>query len=90
MANLTPDFLSIARATNQSHRALARRFAAEMGMSWRVTLRRIRILRAVEALATSDTTIAFSVGYISLSGFNAAFRDLMKMSPRNYRASFQT
>lgn len=85
-------FAEIAQAACQSPRALARRFADEMGMSWRQVLRRIRIVRAVEALAGGDapvTEIALSVGYNSLSAFNAAFRDLMGSSPSDYRRSFR-
>jgi AraC-like DNA-binding protein len=88
----TPSFEEIARATGQSPRALARRFADEMGMTWRETLRRIRMIRAVEALAQSDasvTEIALAVGYSSLSAFNAAFRDLTGKSPSEYRATFR-
>ncbi len=82
----------IARDTGQSSRALARRFAQEMGMTWSETLRRIRLIQAVEALASSDksvTEIAQSVGYQSLSSFNAAFRELLGMNPSQYRASFK-
>jgi transcriptional regulator GlxA family with amidase domain len=92
-ANGTPSFEDIARATGQSPRALARRFSEEMGMTWREALRRIRIIRAVEALAGSDasvTEIALAVGYNSLSAFNAAFRDLTGRSPSEYRATFQS
>lgn len=87
-----PVFTEIARATGQSPRALARRFSAEMGMTWREALRRIRLIRAVEALASGDapvTEIALDVGYNSLSAFNAAFRDLMGKSPGEYRATFR-
>ncbi|WP_284154711.1 AraC family transcriptional regulator [Algicella marina] len=85
-------FEDIARATGHSPRALARKFASEMGMTWRESLRRIRILRAVELLAESDapvTQIALDVGYTSLSAFNAAFRDLTGKTPSQYRASFR-
>ncbi len=88
-----PVFTEIARATGQSPRALARRFAEEMGMTWREILRRIRLIRAVEALAGSNapvTEIALEVGYTSLSAFNAAFRDLTGKSPSEYRATFRT
>lgn len=81
----------IADLCGQSPRALARRFATEMGMTWSQTLTRIRIIRAIERLAMSEssiTEIALSVGYNSLSGFNAAFRDLTDMTPTQYRASF--
>jgi len=60
-------------------------------MTWSEMLRRIRIIRAVETLAQSRasvTEIAQSVGYSSLSGFNAAFKDLMQKTPTQYRASF--
>ena len=76
-AHADPTFEEIAFSSNQSPRALARRFAGEMGMTWREVLRHVRIMKAVEALATTDgqiTQIALSVGYGSLSGFNAAFR----------------
>lgn len=83
-----PDFASIAKAVGQSPRTLARRFSKEMGMTWRETLRRLRVIKAIELLATSTATvteISFSVGYASLSAFNAAFRDLVGMSPTEYR-----
>jgi AraC-like DNA-binding protein len=88
----TPSFAAIARATGQSPRAMARRFADEMGMSWRQALQRLRMMRAVEALAMSEssvTEIALSVGYASISAFNSAFRDLMGVSPTDYRRSFR-
>jgi AraC-like DNA-binding protein len=87
-----PSFESVAKATGQSPRALARRFATEMGMTWREALRRIRLIRAIEALALTDqsvTQVALDVGYGSLSAFNAAFRDLTGKSPGQYRASFR-
>jgi AraC-like DNA-binding protein len=55
-------------------------------------LRRMRVMRAIEQLATSQdsvTTIAHAVGYTSLSAFNAAFRDLTGRTPTQYRASFR-
>lgn len=90
MAHADPTFAEIAVASNQSPRALARRFSGEMGLTWREVLRHIRIMKAVERLATSDaqiTEIALSVGYSSLSGFNAAFRQQMQMTPTEYRTS---
>ena len=85
-------FEQVAADTGQSPRALSRRFATELGMTWREALRRIRITRAVELLATGDTpvtVVALGVGYNSISAFNAAFRDLMGSSPSDYRASFR-
>jgi AraC-like DNA-binding protein len=49
-------------------------------------------LRAIEELAAGDTAvtkIAFTVGYTSLSAFNAAFRQLTGRAPTEYRASFR-
>jgi AraC-like DNA-binding protein len=88
-----PKFTQIAHDTGQSPRALARRFSEEIGMTWRDALRRIRMIRAIEALASSDasvTEIAMTVGYNSLSSFNVAFRDLTGKSPSQYRATFQS
>jgi AraC-like DNA-binding protein len=86
-----PVFADIAYQTGQSTRALSRRFAEEMGMTWRQALCHIRMMRAVEALAGTDlpvTEIAFLVGYNSISAFNAAFRGLLGVSPTQYRDSF--
>lgn len=87
-----PDFEAIARATGQSSRTLARRFAQEMGMTWSDALRRIRVIRAVEALANSDrpiTTISMDVGYNSVSAFNTAFRSVMGTTPSQYRSTLR-
>ena len=90
LASENPTFDEIASRSNQSPRALTRRFASEMGMTWREVLRHIRIMNAVGALATTNasvTEIALSAGYRSLSGFNAAFREQMQMTPSEYRTS---
>ncbi len=61
-----PSFGEIAAASGHTTRTMARLFAAEMGMSWREVLRRIRIIRAIEQLSTSDkkiTSVALDVGY---------------------------
>ncbi len=87
-----PSFEEIAAEVAVSPRSLARRFEAELGMTWRQALRRMRMIRAVEALAASSapvTTIAFEVGYGSLSAFNAAFRDFAGVTPSAYRTSFR-
>ncbi|WP_298262178.1 AraC family transcriptional regulator [uncultured Litoreibacter sp.] len=90
LAHTPLTFDEVARQSNQSPRALARRFSSEMGMTWREVLRHTRVMNAVEALVMTNapiTEIALSVGYESLSGFNAAFRRQMQMSPTEYRAS---
>lgn len=83
----------LARDVGLVPRSLARRFEDEAGMTWRAALRRMRVMRAIERLASGDdpiTTIAFDVGYGSLSAFNAAFRELTGRTPTDYRRSFRT
>jgi AraC-like DNA-binding protein len=85
-------FEDVAREVGLAPRSLARRFEDESGMTWRAVLRRMRVLRAVEELATGEDSIAavaHRVGYTSLSAFNAAFRDLTGRTPTQYRASFR-
>jgi transcriptional regulator GlxA family with amidase domain len=84
-------FEEVASEVGLAPRSLARRFQEETGMTWRAVLRRMRVLRAIEELAAGDTpitTIAFRVGYSSLSAFNAAFLELTGRTPTWYRASF--
>jgi AraC-like DNA-binding protein len=88
----TQSFDDIAREAGATPRTLARRFADELGMTWRQTQRRLRMLHAVEALADTGPTItevAFSTGYNSLSAFNAAFRDFTGQTPSDYRAAIR-
>jgi AraC-like DNA-binding protein len=84
-------FEDIARTVATTPRSLARHFRTELGTSWHDCVRRMRMIRAIEALATSSssiTEIAFSVGYSSLSAFNAAFRRFTGCTPTQYRVSF--
>ncbi len=85
-------FEDLAAEVGLAPRSLARRFEDETGMTWRAILRRMRVMRAIENLAAGDTpvtSIAFAVGYTSLSAFNAAFRELTGRTPTEYRASFR-
>jgi AraC-like DNA-binding protein len=87
-----PSFEDVSRAVGLVPRSLARRFEDECGMTWRAVVRRMRVLRAIEELASGEdsvTTIAHAVGYTSLSAFNAAFRDLTGRTPTQYRATFR-
>ncbi len=82
-------FASVADAAHLSERTLARRFADELGMTWRQAQRRMRMVRAIEMLAqdTQITQIALNTGYNSLSAFNAAFKDFTGQTPTEYRAN---
>ncbi len=87
-----PDFASIARGVAMTERSLARHFTDEMGMTWRQTLRRLRIIRAMELLGANDVSIteaAYSVGYASLSAFNAAFLEINGQTPTAFRLSIR-
>jgi len=83
-----PSFADLARDLAVTERTLARRIRSETGMTWSANLRLIRIVRAIEDLAATDdsiTEIALATGYASLSAFNAAFRELVGMTPSEYR-----
>jgi AraC-like DNA-binding protein len=65
-----------------------RRFVAAFGESPTAFVTRLRIERAKRDLATtarSVTEICFDVGYESLGSFSARFRELVGVSPREYR-----
>lgn len=81
----------IAAVSGASSRSLARYFSTEFGMTWGEYLRRVRIMKAVELLAVTDTSIteiAYTIGYNSLSAFNSAFKDIMNINPSEYRKTF--
>jgi AraC-like DNA-binding protein len=81
-------FDAVASAVALTPRSLARRFADELGLSWGQALRRMRMIRAGEDLALTDTPvtgIAMGVGYTSISAFNAAFRAFSGVTPTAYR-----
>ncbi len=78
----------VAQAAHLSERTMQRRFAEQVGASWAQTLTRIRMIRAVEALAEDAMPIiqiAAACGYASLSAFNRAFLDFAKMTPSEFR-----
>jgi transcriptional regulator GlxA family with amidase domain len=79
-------FETVAKAVAMTPRSLARRFEAELGMTWRTALRRLRVIRSLDHLASGATVTqaAFAVGYASLSAFNAAFREVMDETPTSF------
>lgn len=85
----TVSFSDIAQAVGLTERTLARRFQDEVGMPWRDCQRRLRMIRAVEALADPTrqiTQVALDVGYSSSSAFNSAFLDFTGQTPTAFRA----
>ena len=69
-----------------SERTLARRFEAEVGMSFRHWRRRLRLFKAIELLGggLDVTRTAMELGYGSTSAFVYAFRTQMGRSPQAY------
>ncbi len=85
--------IEVAAAVGLTPRTLARRFEAELGMTWRAALRRLRVLRGAELLAATSmpvSRVAHAVGYRSASAFSAAFTDLVGESPGQHRATVAT
>lgn len=85
-------FDELAAKVAMSPRSLARRFTGEIGMTWREAQRRMRMIRAIEMMAADErgvSDIALSVGYSSLSAFNAAFRNFTGQAPREFRAGLR-
>lgn len=79
---------AVARAAGLSERTLLRRFTQEIGVTWAQSLRRLRMIRAVELLCNEDLPIVqvgFAVGYRSLSAFNKAFREFSGLTPSTFR-----
>jgi AraC-like DNA-binding protein len=81
-----------AERLHMSERTLARRFAADTGMSLRSWRRRLRLFKAVELLSSgfSVTEAAMELGYSSASAFVYAFRTEMGVSPSSYCKSSGT
>ena len=75
-------------AVGLSERSLRRRFADEMGQSWRDYLRRARLFRAMALLGElrmSVEAVAAATGFASASALARSFRTWTGESPREYR-----
>jgi AraC-like DNA-binding protein len=82
-----PSLEEIGRAVGCSPFYLSRTFSREMGMTIPQYLRRIRIEKAAELLASGKynvTEAALEVGYSSLSHFSQAFCQMMGCCPALY------
>ena len=78
----------IAGELGMSARTLARRFAAEVGMSLGAWRRRARLLEALRLLAAGRkvTAVALDLGYQNPSAFIDSFRRSLGMTPARYVA----
>ena len=82
----------LARKAQCTPRHLGRLFREELGMSFRAKQSKIRLERACELLATTESKIvdvALESGYQSLSLFNLIFKRSYGVSPGKWRASNQ-
>lgn len=69
-------------------RTLARRFRRDTGLSFTGWRQRLRVVLAVERLGAGDpaTTVAFDLGYRSLSAFTTMFTRVLDQPPSRYFA----
>lgn len=80
----------LAKRTDVSRAALAKRFGAQVGQPPMAYLRERRIALAADLLRDSDATIAViadRVGYSSPFALSAAFKRQLGISPSQYRAA---
>ncbi len=87
--------LSLAEVAQEAHvspRTLTRRFQEETQYTWRRFWAEARLLKAMESLAqstTSITQIALEVGFESPAAFSRAFEQFTGQAPREYRRLIQ-
>jgi AraC-like DNA-binding protein len=80
----------VARRVATSPRQLQRVFAEVHGLGFRAYLRRVRMCRAAELLATTDLPVkevAHQVGYRDASQFSKAFKRTRGVTPTEARAT---
>ena len=71
--------------------ALKNIFKSVYGMPIESYMKQYRIMKAAELLRKTDASIsavASAVGYESQSKFSAAFKDIMKILPTDYRRQY--
>jgi AraC-like DNA-binding protein len=75
-----------AKTAGASPRTLTRLFIAETGMTFRQWRRQARLIAAIERLARRQpvTSVAFDLGYDSVSAFIEAFRKTFGVTPLRY------
>ena len=78
-------------AAGCSTRTLQRRCEEELGLTWRSFLREVRIMRAMELLATGETAatpISILVGFQSLAAFTTSFSGRVGLSPSQFQRRY--
>ncbi|GII96472.1 AraC family transcriptional regulator [Sinosporangium siamense] len=82
----------IAGAAHMNASAASRLFARSTGFTVSHYVNLVRVNRACQLLRDTDRSVsmvAADSGFGNLSNFNRRFRELKKMSPREYRANFR-
>ncbi|MFB2680990.1 AraC family transcriptional regulator [Shewanella mangrovisoli] len=76
----------LAQSAGASIRTIERLFKAETGQTYRQWRQRYRLLNSLERLTQgeSTTSVAHSLGYLSVSSFSAAFKVLFGCTPQEY------
>ncbi|WP_372922857.1 helix-turn-helix domain-containing protein, partial [Roseovarius sp.] len=80
----------VARHLAMSRRGLDKRFFTAVGHTPGEELRRVRLRRGAELLfqtKLSVTEISARCGFAAVSSFDRAFREMMGMTPREYRST---
>lgn len=77
-----------AREVGMAPRTITRRFPIETGFSFSAWSQRARVLKAIEHLAAGlpVTTVAFDLGYETVSSFIALFKAQIGVTPGRYMA----
>ena len=81
----------VAKQLHMADSTFSRFFHANLGVTFRQYLIEQRIRQAARYLVTTDWNIAqigAEVGFSSLSNFNAKFKNMLRVTPREYRASY--
>jgi len=76
----------VAKAAHVSTRTVERVFLAETELSFGRWCQRMRLLNALRLLATGQavTSVAYAIGYQSVSAFSATFKRELGVTPRHY------
>jgi AraC-like DNA-binding protein len=87
------DRATLAKLAHLSEGAFSRFFKSRLGKTVPEYVNEVRIGRACRLMAEDErlniTTIALDCGYRNLANFNRRFRDVMKLSPRDYRSQLR-
>ena len=92
MTHLSDDLSldAVAKALFLDKYYISKLFPAKLGVRYVEFVRSQRISRACETLRSTDraiTDIAYDCGFMNQSTFNRVFREIIGMSPREYRGT---